>query len=250
MAKRKTASKRFHCFALWRPASTPNDRGITIRCTRSCGPHGFFCLQVFRRGPVIADVITLEQMEHSPAFRITKDDIENLRDHTRDQSLIDAFSRWLNRGDQLDSLIHQIENAFASLSLGDGTGLLEANGLDDYATKDELAKLRSSDEHTDWRRIDVDTLNRCHAALTFMNARGFIFHLPAFLIAELNDSFDYGIIDHLFEPNRLPNDWIPLLDNAQRNAIIALLSAIIEHPNYCDHAKDIEMAISRIGERA
>ena len=28
---------------------------ITIRCTRSLGPRGFFCLQVFRRGPVNVD---------------------------------------------------------------------------------------------------------------------------------------------------------------------------------------------------
>ena len=32
-----------------------------MRCTRSLGPRGFFCLQVDRRGPVIADVIRLMQ---------------------------------------------------------------------------------------------------------------------------------------------------------------------------------------------
>ena len=32
---------------------------ITIRCTRSRGPRGFFCLQDVRRGPVNVDVITL-----------------------------------------------------------------------------------------------------------------------------------------------------------------------------------------------
>ena len=35
------------------------NRRITIRCTRSRGPRGFFCLQVFRRGPVNVAVITL-----------------------------------------------------------------------------------------------------------------------------------------------------------------------------------------------
>ena len=34
---------------------------ITIRCTRSRGPRGFFCLQVVRRGPVNVDVIRLDQ---------------------------------------------------------------------------------------------------------------------------------------------------------------------------------------------
>ena len=32
---------------------------ITIRCTRSRGPSGFFCLQDFRRGPVNVAVIGL-----------------------------------------------------------------------------------------------------------------------------------------------------------------------------------------------
>ena len=34
-------------------------RVITIRCTRSRGPRGFFCLQDVRRGPVNVDVIRL-----------------------------------------------------------------------------------------------------------------------------------------------------------------------------------------------
>ena len=36
-------------------------RVITIRCTRSRGPRGFFCLQVDRRGPVIVDVMRLNK---------------------------------------------------------------------------------------------------------------------------------------------------------------------------------------------
>ena len=38
---------------------TPLHGVITIRCTRSRGPRGFFCLQVFRRGPVNVAVIPL-----------------------------------------------------------------------------------------------------------------------------------------------------------------------------------------------
>ena len=37
----------------------PGNRGITIRCTQSRGPRGFFSMQVDRRGPVIVDVIRL-----------------------------------------------------------------------------------------------------------------------------------------------------------------------------------------------
>ena len=38
---------------------------ITIRCTRSRGPRGFFCLQVDRRGPVIVDVIPLNHSKRT-----------------------------------------------------------------------------------------------------------------------------------------------------------------------------------------
>ena len=184
-------------------------------------------------------------MQHYPAFRITEDDVDDLREHTRDQSIIDAYAKWVSKSEEVDTLIRNIENAFTGLPLGDGTGLLEANGLDDYASADELAELRSRDEQADWRRIDLETLNRCYAAPVFMNARGFIFHLPAFLIAELNDKFDYGFIDRLYEIDKLPYNWIPLLDDQQRDAIIAVLSTVVEHPDYCIHKNEIEIAITR-----
>ena len=38
-------------------------RVITIRCTRSRGPRGFFCLHDFRRGPVNVAVIGLRNVE-------------------------------------------------------------------------------------------------------------------------------------------------------------------------------------------
>ena len=187
-------------------------------------------------------------MERNPVFRLTECDIDKLREHTRDESLVNAYAKWVNRCGELDSLIREVESAFNGMRLGDGTGLLEANGLDDYAPADELAVLRSRDEHEDWRRIEVDTLNQCYAAPTFMNPRGFIFHLPAFLIAELNDNFGYGFIDRLFETNQLPDDWMTLLNDAQRDAIIAVLSTIVDHPNYFDHQEEITIAIARLNE--
>ena len=44
---------------------------ITIRCTRSRGPRGFFCLHVFRRGPVNVAVITPPQSGMAINFRFT-----------------------------------------------------------------------------------------------------------------------------------------------------------------------------------
>ncbi len=39
------------------------NRRITIRCTRSRGPRGFFCLHDFRRGPVNVDGIGLSDVD-------------------------------------------------------------------------------------------------------------------------------------------------------------------------------------------
>ena len=51
-------------------------------------------------------------------FRPTEDNIGDLREHNRDESLIDAFAKWIDRGDELDSLIRQIELlAFADLPI-------------------------------------------------------------------------------------------------------------------------------------
>lgn len=81
---------------------------------------------------------------------------------------------------------------FSEQTLGNGIGLREANAIDVYAMLAERLEMRRRDERTDWRSIDSDTLNECYAAPTYMDAEGFAFHLPAFLIAELNDDYDFS----------------------------------------------------------
>lgn len=179
-------------------------------------------------------------------FRITADDLEYLCGRARDESLVAAFEHWVRLSDQLDSVVHQIDDAFAGQTLGDGIGLLEADGIDNYASARERAELRSHDEKADWRRIDAETLNRCYAAPTYFDARGFVFHLPAFLIAELNDHYDYGFIDFLIGTIPDSPDWMHLLSAAQRNAIAATLYLIANHPDYGARSADIEQAVNRL----
>lgn len=178
-------------------------------------------------------------MEHNRCFRITADDIEDLRDRRVDESLIEAYTLWIEKASQLDPLVQSIEKAFADLTLGDGIGLLEGCGLDDYASSEKLAEMRSRDERTDWRRIDAEMLNRYYSSLSFMDLRGIVFHLPALLIAELNDQYDYGFIHRLLDGGLLPG-WLELLSPAQRNAIADVLTLIREHPEYSDRREDID----------
>lgn len=183
-------------------------------------------------------------MPDDRCFRIDDLDVDELRDQTRDQCLIDAFSNWVqNFAPRVDDVVAQIEGAFADTQLGDGIGLFEANGLDDYACDEELRRYRATDEKLDWRRISYSDLERCYSSPSFFNAQGFVFHLPAFLIAELNDKHPYGFIDRLFRSEEHPEGWRKLLTNKQRIAIIATLELIREHPNYERDVNDIDASI-------
>lgn len=184
-------------------------------------------------------------MPDSRCFRIDEDDIDDLRERTRDQSLIDAYADWARHfAPQLDSVLTKITDAFANSTLGDGVGLFEANGLDDYADRSELRRLRSLDEKLDWKRITTADLSRCYCSPTFFDPLGFVFHLPAFLTAELNDEHPYGFIDRLFAAGEHPEGWRQLLTNEQRDAIIATLELIRNHPDYHHHRRRIEKSLA------
>jgi hypothetical protein len=178
-------------------------------------------------------------MPYDRCFRVDELDIDELRDQTRDQGLIDSLMKWVQTfAPRVDDIVAQIKDAFANTKLGNGIGLFEANGLDDYASDDELRRLRDLDEKLDWRRISVADLAKCYCSPVFFNPQGFVFHLPAFLIAELNDNHPYGFIDRLYAAHEHPKGWRTLLTSEQRNAIIATLELIREHPNY-HHERDV-----------
>ena len=122
--------------------------------------------------------------------------------------------------------------AHLPVELGEGIGLLEAAGIDDYASDDERAALRAKDEKKDWRRISTESLNCCYSSPAFSDARGFVFHLPAFLIAELNDQHGYGFIDRLIDLDRPPSAWVDILSDEQKGAIIRVLQLVAQHPEY------------------
>lgn len=88
----------------------------------------------------------------------------------------------------------QIEEAFRGVVLGNGIGLKEAQGLDDYADEATLVEYRSRDEKLDWAAIPAVDLNQCYSSLSFFDAEGMRFHLPAFLIAESNGLFKQDVI--------------------------------------------------------
>lgn len=179
-------------------------------------------------------------------FRITEEDVNALRARTLGLESFDIHSQWVKRVPELDPLIHEITEAFDGITLGDGIGLLEANGIDDYASPGELAELRSRDEKTDWRRIESTLLNYCNASPTYFDDRGYWFHLPAFLINDLNDEFHTSFIERMIVDLKIHRGWIELLTLPQRVAIIRTLELLRSHPEFTHMTNEFDTAIHQI----
>jgi hypothetical protein len=60
-----------------------------------------------------------------------------------------------------------IRSAFRDSTLGEGVGLRQANGLDDYADPQTLAAYRAQDEKSDWSAIPVEDLNRYYSSPSY-----------------------------------------------------------------------------------
>jgi hypothetical protein len=121
-------------------------------------------------------------------------------------------------------VLNLVRCAFQGVSLGEGVGLLQAQGLDDYADERTLASYRAQDEKHDWSAIPVANLDRCYSSLSFFDADGMRFHLPAYLVADLEghlQTADVGF--HLFHMEHDNALRFATLSSAQREAVRAFL---------------------------
>jgi hypothetical protein len=86
-----------------------------------------------------------------------------------------------------EQVIQNIRTAFRGVKLGDGIGLWQAQAIDDYKPVEEQIRQRERDEKENWEAISIEDLDQCYSSLSFFDADGMRFHLPAFLIAELQE---------------------------------------------------------------
>src|SRR5277367_3415374 len=84
-----------------------------------------------------------------------------------------------------DDLIAEIQRVFRGVVVGDGIGLWQAQAIDDYEDEAEQEAARARDEKVDWAAIPGKSLLYCDSSLSFFDADGMRFHLPAFLLAEV-----------------------------------------------------------------
>ena len=131
-------------------------------------------------------------------------------------------------------VIEQIRAAFKGVVLGSGIGLFEGQGIDDYEDEADCKARRIRDEKTDWEAIPPENLNECFSSLSFFDAEGMRFHLPAFMVADIRDQLGFGsnAVFHLTELEDYARSKFVLLSPTQRLAIRSYLVAIKADPNY------------------
>ena len=98
-------------------------------------------------------------------------------------------------------LLAAIEEAFRGVELSDGVSLHETVVIDDYGSTEERQAARERDEKQDWRKlIGAPELARIGGVggLSFYDAAGLRFHLPAYLSLAVID-FDREDADLVLE---------------------------------------------------
>ncbi len=126
-----------------------------------------------------------------------------------------------------------IRDAFAGVTLGSGVGLLQAQGIDDYAGPAALAERRERDEKDNWSAIPAADLDRNYSSLSFFDADGMRFHLPAYLVATLERRLRTADVTfHLaYFSDGSESRYFRTLTKAQRHAIREFLMLILADPN-------------------
>ena len=131
-----------------------------------------------------------------------------------------------------EMLCQEIREAFSGVKLGDGIGLEQAQGIDDYDDAATCARYRAQDEKDDWSRIPVEKLNRCNSSLSFFDAEGMRFHLPAYLLADLQGAYQFGMAFCLTNLSDHNISQFLLLSPVQRKAVRSFLLHIAEAADY------------------
>ncbi len=166
-------------------------------------------------------------------------DIAEMKARGYDRSVIEQAMEQPQRWEPAQAVCTVIRTAFKDVKLGNGVGLWQAQGIDDHDDEATCAAYREKDEKDDWQRIASDDLNACYSSLSFFDPEGMRFHLPAYLIADLEGNYGIGMAYSLTHEKR----YYTLLSEEQRNAVRQYLFFIQEEPDYAFDRRDIEQAL-------
>src|SRR5438034_11383349 len=103
-------------------------------------------------------------------------------------------------------LIHEIKAAFAGILRGNSIGWHEAEAVDSYGSQDEREAARRHDVEAGWEDVNPKLMDEFPSAVYFLDAGGFRFYLPAFMIADIEKAghwkltVDDGFLCYLADP--------------------------------------------------
>lgn len=164
-----------------------------------------------------------------------------------DPSVIAEGRELAARGRVAEDLKAAIRKAFAGVALGDGIGLHEAQAIDDYKSDAVRAARRAKDERLDWAALDADDLDRLHSSLAFFDAEGMRFHLPAYMLAELEGRYGFDLALTIAY-SASGDERYTLLNEAQKAAVRDFLRFVQGEPEYSSSRESIQLALTNYWE--
>ena len=170
-------------------------------------------------------------------------DVEEMKARGYDPSVITEQIELAKRGQVLQELKIATIEAFAGVTLGNGVGLLQAQGMDDYADEKTCAAYRERDEKHDWRAIGLEGLNRYSSSLSFFDEEGMRFHLPAFLVAAIDGTYRFDLVYTLAHSAFVP-DQFAMLTPAQRAVVRGYLQFIEQEDEHALDREHIQAALA------
>ena len=143
----------------------------------------------------------------------------------------------------INKLILIIREAFNNVALDGGIGLSEADAIDSYKDERYREECRKKDEKHNWQAITSASLNQFNCSLSYFDAKGMKFHLPAFIIAEIKGEYRFGMAFVLTELSDYSESRFALLSKEQKAAVKLFLEYLLENPEYQFEQPAIKLAI-------
>ena len=140
-------------------------------------------------------------------------------------------------------LISQINSAFKDIELDGGIGLSEANAIDNYKDEQFREECKKNDEKLHWDNIPSSSINEYYSSLSFFDAKGMRFHLPAFMIAEIKGEYRFGMSFSLTHLSDYTKSQFEFLNEKQREVVVLFLNHLLMDSNYEFEKPTIERAI-------
>ena len=133
---------------------------------------------------------------------------------------------------QRAALIRQIRTAFADVTRLGGVSLHEADVIDDYGSRRQRKAARELDKDHAWWEVPDADMERYHWILSFLDATGFRYYIPAYMSWILknydrNDSASVDFTLYALDCGESLNDrrrqYFRLFNREQSTAVCAFL---------------------------